>query len=311
MPRTLPLAGSPLRAVSGRSRDGRPLSYNRQAAPDLAPWIARLFVTVVDQPADRTLVDGIFSDTTFIRALVRGDWTAETPAGPFRRSAGAVLFGPHSRRMPIRVTGPFATFGMALQPGAHAALGTAWGEPEIDSLADMHFSIDWPATLADFDERSPEYWLQWVEARMRVLVDRVSAPLPDRLAAEFDRAAFADPAAPISAFAERAGVSMRSVARMTRRCFALTPKQVMRRARVLDMASQLIGFADRAEADEHALRFYDQSHLIREFRSLMGMTPRELVSAPHPVLALGLESRQARRLEALGRLRAGEAGPWR
>lgn len=304
-------SGTPLRGVSGRSRDGQPLSYNRGAAPDIAPWVARLFVTIVDQPPDHSLADGIFNDTSFVRALVRGDWVGETTAGPFRRSEGALLFGPHSRRMPIRVTGSFATFGLALQPGAHAALGTAWGEPALDSVADLRSSIDWPATLARFDERTPEEWLQWVEDRMRILIERVAAPLPDPLAAAFDQAAFADPGQPISDFAERTGVSVRSVARMTRRCFALTPKQVMRRARVLDMASQLLGFADRAEADELALRFYDQSHLIREFRKLMGITPGELVSAPRPILALSLESRQARRLEALGRLRAGETGPWR
>ena len=36
-----------LSPVSGASRDGRPLAYHRAPAPDLAPWLARLFVTAV------------------------------------------------------------------------------------------------------------------------------------------------------------------------------------------------------------------------------------------------------------------------
>lgn len=311
MPSTVSDSRVPLRAVSGRSRDGQPLSYNRAAAPDLTPWIARLFVTIVDQPATHTIEDRLLNDTSFVRVLVRGAWTAEAANGLIAREQGALLFGPHSRSMPISVTGPFATFGFALQPGAHAALGNAWGELALDTVTDLPTRIDWTKTLAGFDHRTPEEWLAWVEERMRLLVSHARPPAPDPLAAAFDRAAFADPTEPIAAFAARHGVSERSVARMARKCFALTPKQVMRRARVLDMASQLLGMADRTEADAHALRFYDQSHLIREFRTLMGMTPGDLARTPCPILALSLESRQARRLEALGRLQAGDAAPWR
>jgi hypothetical protein len=40
------------------------------------------------------------------------------------------------------------------------------------------------------------------------------------------------------------------------------------------------------------------------------MSPRQFVKTPQPILTLALESRQARRLEALNRLEPGQARPW-
>ena len=302
-----------LSPVSGASRDGRPLAYHRAPAPDLTPWIARLFVTVVGQPDSQTLHCGLFNDTPFVRLIVGGDWTAQTAAGPIRASRGALVFGPHSRRMPIAVTGPFATFGFALKPGAVAALGVPWGEVATDCIAKVTAAGLWRGweRIEHFEARTPEYWLGWLEGSLRAHAAQVSAPHPDPLAEALDRAAFADPAEPIGGFARRHAVSTRRVERMARRDFGVSPKQVMRRARVLDMASQLLGFADTAEAEEQALRYYDQSHLIRDFRALLGCTPRQLLATPQPILTLGLESRQARRLELLERLDARQPAPWR
>src|SRR3546814_11208346 len=90
----------------------------------------------------------------------------------------------------------------------------------------------------------------------------------------------------------------------------MPPKQVLRRARALDMASHLRGVADLDEGEEMALRYYDESHLIHEFTALFGMSPRQFVKRPQPILTLALESRQARRLEALNRLAPGQTRPW-
>ena len=306
-------AGGGLSPVSGMSRDGRPLAHHRAPASDLAPWIARMFFTAVDQPDQRTLECGLLSDTPFVRLIVRGDWVGEAASGPVRCNRGALLFGPHSRRMPIRVTGPFTTFGFALKPGALAALRFPWGKVSTDEILLLPEASEWGewTSIADAAARSPEGWLDWLEQRLRSWVAAHWPAEPDPLATALDTAAFADPGEPIGHFAARHGVSVRRVERMAVRDFGLPPKAVMRRARVLDMASQLVGFADAEEAEEHALRFYDQSHLIRDFRALLGCTPRQLVRTPQPILTLALESRQARRLEALGRIEAAGPVPWR
>ena len=76
------------------------------------------------------------------------------------------------------------------------------------------------------------------------------------------------------------------------------------------MASHLRGVADQAEAEELMLRYYDQSHLIHEFTELFGMSPRQFEATPQPLMTLALESRQARRLEAIARIAPGGVRPW-
>jgi hypothetical protein len=85
---------------------------------------------------------------------------------------------------------------------------------------------------------------------------------------------------------------------------------VLRRARALDMASHLRGVADEAEAETLALRYYDQSHLIREFTAMFGMSPRQFINTPQPLMTLSLENRQSRRLEMSERIAPGGLRPW-
>jgi hypothetical protein len=72
----------------------------------------------------------------------------------------------------------------------------------------------------------------------------------------------------------------------------------------------LRGVADADEAEALMLRYYDQSHLIRDFIALIGMSPRQFVQRPQPLMTFCLETRQARRLEMLDRLAPGESPPW-
>jgi AraC-like DNA-binding protein len=82
---------------------------------------------------------------------------------------------------------------------------------------------------------------------------------------------------------------MRQLGRIIRRDFGMPPKQVMRRARALDMASHLHGVADEAEAEELILRYFDQAQMTREFTELFGVTPRRFVKTPNPLLTLALD----------------------
>ena len=159
-------------------------------------------------------------------------------------------------------------------------------------------------------EHSPEECLQLLEGFMRTRVARCEGRRPDPLSARFEALSLADPTAGIADFAQQCGIDQRRLERLVRRDFGMAPKQVLRRARALDMASHLRGVADDEEADELALRYYDQSHLIHEFVALFGMSPRQFVETPQPILTLALESRQARRLEAIERLAPGALRPW-
>ena len=297
---------------NGVTRDGQPLSYNRAPRADLAPWIGRLYATVVEAPADYRLDCGLFNDAATIRFQLRGDWTAQTADGPRAHGRAALYFGPQSRHMPVSVVGSFTSVGISLRPGCGHALRGVTAADYVDKLM-LCEELDLPgqAALAGLErETDPEAWLCLLEDMIAQIVAAAGGRAPDPVAARFEALAFANPGASIADFARECGVSQSGLERIVRRDFGLPPKQVLRRARALDMASYLRGVADSEEGDELALRYYDQSHLIREFTQLFGMSPRQFVARPQPILTLTLESRQARRLEMMERLAPGQARPW-
>lgn len=296
----------------GLSRDGQPLSINRAPRAELVPWIGRLYVSDVAAPAGHLLECGLFNDTAMLRFQLSGKWHAETLTGPLSYGRSALYFGPHSRRMPVSVVGPFCSIGVALRPGAcHALQGPRIAE-HVDQIVPVEsFGIDGSAFLDRFGPgMDPEEVLQGMEQLLITMVDRAGAREPDPLTVRFEYAAFSDPTIGIGQFASDCGVDQRRLERLVRRDFGMPPKQVLRRARALDMASHLRGVADAAEAEALALRYYDQSHLIREFVELFGMSPSQFVATPQPLLTLALESRQARRLEVMERIAPGGLRPW-
>ena len=77
------------------------------------------------------------------------------------------------------------------------------------------------------------------------------------------------------------------------------------------MGAALLEVARPEELPEIEERYFDQSHRIRELRKFYGMVPSDLKNRPCPLLRLGLEVRQRRRLDALEALRAQDPAPWR
>ena len=142
------------------------------------------------------------------------------------------------------------------------------------------------------------------------LLAQAGARAPNAVSTGFNQLAFADPNLSVADCANRLGVDLRKLERTVKRDFGLSPKKVLRRARALDMAAHLLGVADHAEAEDLALRYFDQSHLNREFTEMFGMTPVQFVRTPQPLMMTTLEVRQARRLEALARLEEGARRPW-
>ena len=307
-----PAVDRAIASAGAATRDGQPISYSRAPAADLAPWIGRLYVTIVDAPADYQLACGILNDTAMLRIQLRGSWVAETASGREQMDRAALFFGPNTRRMPITVTGSFTSVGLALRPGACHALGV----PSLDTLCDRlapleTIGLSSARWMGQFHEdASPEDWCLTMESELRRLIAQRQATEPDPVTTCVEAAAYANPETTVAALARQCGSEQRRLERLVRRDFGLPPKQVLRRARALDMASHLRGVADLQEAEALALRYYDQSHLIREFTALFGMSPRQFVEAPQPLMTLALETRQVRRLETIARIAPGGIKPW-
>ena len=316
--RTLSSSQPAMHSALGHTRNGEPLSNNRAPCEELAPWVARVYATKVEMGPEDVMQCGLISDTPVLRVLFSGEWTAENRDGVGRYGPSALLFGAQTKRMAVSVKGSFATVGIALKPGAMAALKGPRVEETLDRilLYDHVYGHDgWGSSeqiINWFDPESPvERWLRVAEKLMIQLVERTGGRKPDAVIEAFDKAVFADPNLNIGEFAEEHAIERRSLERQIKRAYGQTATQVLRRARALDIAAHLRGVGDDSEAAEAALKFFDQSHMIREFRTFFGMTPRQFAAASQPFMTLTLEARQSRRLEVLGRALPDGDYPWR
>ena len=123
--------------LNGVTRNGQPLSYNRAPSPDLAPWIARLYASVVEAPPDHRLDCGLFSDVSVLRLQLKGKWEAHVAGGVMTtEQPSALFFGPQTRMMPVSVTGSFISIGMALRPGT----GHVWKRVKTADFLDRIYT---------------------------------------------------------------------------------------------------------------------------------------------------------------------------
>ncbi|WP_428028278.1 helix-turn-helix domain-containing protein [Altererythrobacter sp.] len=298
--------------LSGIGRDGMPLSTNRAPPEDLSPWVARIVsAKSVNEPGS-VIACGMCNDLIYTRYIFNGRWTAMSADGHDAYGNEVLLFGQHSKFMPLTCTGDVMSAGFGLRAGAFYTLT---GRPAHD-IVDRIERQDIFGILADdlrevfCDEYTPIQWNLALEEVLRRYIARVQPDPPDPISAAFEMAAFEDPTQSLSDFAEMHNISIRKLERMVKRDFGLTPRTVMRRARALDLGALLCGVADQEEEEEMMLRFFDQSHVIREFASFFGVTPQKFRAQPRPLLALTLEQRQARRLEELKRIEPGSHLPW-
>lgn len=304
---TEPAVTEGLEPRTGATHDGVPLSFNRAPSPDLEPWLGRVMVALARAP-DNYVTHGLLcNDAGYIRSAFGVDWKVGTADGELLIRDTSFLCGQHSKAMPLEYKGGINVAGCMLRPGAIRAL---WGLDDGPLLDRIRVDFD-KGEITDLYHEGidPEEWLTELENWMRHHIASNGLEPPEQISQKFEVAAFADPNQSINDFAADNGVTPRTLQRIIKRDFGLTPKQVMRRARTLDLAARLCGVADEEE-EEIYLRFFDQSHQIREFTTFFGMTPKQFLTDRQGLLTLSLEIRQTRRLEILKRLEPDAIRPW-
>lgn len=101
--------------------------------------------------------------------------------------------------------------------------------------------------------------------------------------------------ASVGDFAERSGLTLRTLERICRRYFGFTPRLLLRRQRF--MRSLAAYMLDPSISWTTAIdgRYHDQAHFVRDFHHFMGMSPSEYAALDHPILAAFMRERaQAR-----------------
>ena len=279
---------------TGTSRDGAPLSVSRAPADDLAPFVARFFLTIVDRQKTAVLEDFLLNETAYIRLPMIGRWSTMID-GQWRDYEGPMLFGAQQRRFPVRCVGPIIAAGFAIRPGGWFGFCDRPAEALADRLEPIaagrwNEALRW-ACGDVFDHEQTFDRLQQVVREHLV----IRAAAPDLVSTRFERIARTDPTRPVTEIAAEFGLSGRRLDRAVRQHFGHLPKTVMRRSRFLDMAAVMRGLAVPSADELAELRFYDASHLNREFREFVGMTPAQFRRTPTTLFTPGLEVRQQRK----------------
>lgn len=97
----------------------------------------------------------------------------------------------------------------------------------------------------------------------------------------------------VDQLAEAAGVSRRTLERLTLRYFGYPPKLLLRRQRFLRSLASFMLADHRHWSEAIDRHYFDQAHFVRDFHRFMGMTPSEYAEMPHPVLNRVMAQRMA------------------
>ncbi len=270
-------------------------SNNYAPPPDLAPFVRQLFIFRAALPEDLVLVDRLISESAMIRILLQGAWSARFAANaPWRSEGPTLLFGPNTRSFEVRVAGPFTVVGIAIRPSGWSAMFDNKASDVADamvSLADLwgaHSTLLHDAIRAAPDDEATVAALEHI---LRRRIAAVGTHASDPSMAIFEDIARDDSTMRVADAAAQVGLSHRALERHCCATFGLTPKVILRRSRFLDMAAAVREISDPGEEERAALRFSDQSHLNREFRFFIGMTPGQFEKAQTPLLNAVLKLR--------------------
>jgi methylphosphotriester-DNA--protein-cysteine methyltransferase len=211
-----------------------------------------------------------------------------TLTGVPRVQGQAVLVGQITRPILLQPTGRIDLLAIRFRP---EALGAFLNGLPADRLTDLDFRVSdvVGARLRDFGEHAAE--APTAEARIalleaRLLADlRHAAPVDRRIAAAVALIAAHRGTARVDEVAAAVEVGPRQLERLFLAQVGLGPKRLARITRFHAAIAQLSA-APPASWSRVALRcgYYDQAHLIRDFRELGGASPGSFLSGGEPSL---------------------------
>jgi len=276
------------------------LSRTYQPSPDLAPFIRRFYVFEAALPDEMVIEDFLLSETAFIRCLLKGDWKGEVAPGEWSQPGKTLFFGANELPLRVRVQGSFAVVGIAIRPSGWRGLFTDTHRNYRDRLIRLQDVWgDIADTVQSSVETAPddEGKIAALENAIRERLKEVGSRKTDPQMAKFEIFSRRDSAIKVEDAAREIGLSVRQMERRCHYTFGLGPKAVLRRSRFLDMAAAMRGFSTQSEQDLAALRYFDQSHVAREFKRFTKMTPTEFEKAATPLQTAGLKLREESRFE--------------
>ncbi len=96
----------------------------------------------------------------------------------------------------------------------------------------------------------------------------------------------------VEEFAEKSGLSKRTLERICARHFGFSPRLLLRRQRLMRSLAAYMLEPEASWSDVIDRHYHDQSHFVHEFHAFMRCTPSEYAAHPHPVLSAFMAERK-------------------
>lgn len=262
--------------------------------PAIARYVPVLNFNDIRVGDGETIVDYLHPEWGNIR-FIRGEMPLVSLGNrPAHRAPGFVIAGPTSMAHRI-ASGSMQSWGIGLLPLGWVKLFGGSAQDYADRVCcgfdDPVFAKLRP--LAEALLSGPPACPDAEAARInRVLVDLfAAAPADDDMVAKAHEILLDPALCSVAKWAERLGVSERSVERLSRRAFGFPPKLLLRRQRFLRTLAQAMLDPKLRYIDTLDERYYDQAHFARDFRRFMGMTPSAYRKMPKPMLGAAVFGR--------------------
>jgi AraC-like DNA-binding protein len=224
-----------------------------------------------------------------LRSLLRGEITVAlektyTFTGP---PATGWLFGSTTTATHVHMTGPFKVVGASFFPLGWREIfrvpASDWAN-RAGALADV-WGYDPAATWAALDAAMSD--AEIVSILNKLFIGRVVTAKAHRApenTAAVEHLLVHPATTTVDAIADKTGLSLRQIERISLNSYGHSPKQVIRKFRFLRTIAELSKTPNAAWRTMIDELYYDQSHFIRDFKEFTGMTPTEYQKNPPTIM---------------------------
>ncbi len=268
----------------------------RNFAPskECAQFIRRSYVSEARLADDFVLEDSILGETGFVRILLDGDWEVETEPGNWHGAGKIALFGSNSRAQRVRLRGSIRFASFSVRPSAWRNIFKERAHVYADKVVPLQqdWGADATALLEQVQEAKGDADIAAAMERAIMFRDaRIGRKRIDHAIARLEQLARTNSTMKMDDVAHELGMSVRQMERRCLDTFGISPKLVFQRSRFLDMVETMRGMGKPGEELLARLRYFDESHLNREFRRFVGTTPGRFGKAVTPLFDASLQLR--------------------
>ncbi len=243
---------------------------------DLRPFVRSYYYFATEAAS----VQPLCAELGNIRAIIDGGGVINTPDGARYCVPEAFLIGPTMGAYSMEAAAGTRVFGVAIRPQGWSMLMGVEADEVANRVVDLSDLIGRCARASIHEIReapTPEAMTAAADRFLAGIIDmRGSHGLRQDYPVAMEHWLLDASEPGIDALIAEMDISRRQTDRLAKRYFGASPKYLQRKYRALRAADRIRSGADWP--DPALGGFYDQSHLIKEFKTFIGVTPRQFVT---------------------------------